>query len=132
MTKEETFQYCRTAELLVLIGRTSNVLECVRRWRRTKVAPFVFAQHPESGIYPEDIEIVVNRLLRTRAPGARLVIMTHSPLVVNEVPVESVVHIGSDYLPRRLVDSKRFEERSKVYMPGELWLAYIDSLEWEY
>lgn len=55
---------------------------------------------------------------------------THSPLVINELGPDEVTIVtrdaerGTICTPMR--ETKMFEQRSKVYALGELWLSYAD------
>ena len=59
-----------------------------------------------------------------------MIIATHHPLVINELQPDEVTLItrtserGTIATP--LWKTKNFEQRSKVYALGELWLNYAD------
>jgi hypothetical protein len=59
-----------------------------------------------------------------------VIIATHSPLVVNELrPDEVTVVTRSRETGTKatlIKDTPSFEERSKVYALGELWLSYAN------
>lgn len=86
-------------------------------------------EEPENGLHPARIAEVM-RTLREISKNSQVVIATHSPLVVNELNGDEVTVVTRD--PEtgtrgiRLKDVPRYEESSKVYQPGELWLAYSD------
>ena len=54
----------------------------------------------------------------------------HSPFVINELQGDEVTVVtrpeGKGTQVRRLCDTPNFEERSKVYALGELWVSYAD------
>jgi predicted ATPase len=86
-------------------------------------------EEPESGLHPARIAEVINILRRiTEDFGTQIIMTTHSPLVVNELrPDEVSVVTRSPTAGTRATlmrNTPNFEERSKVYALGELWLAY--------
>jgi predicted ATPase len=96
----------------------------------------LLVEEPENGLHPSRIREVVG-ILRHIAEDperpAQVLMATHSPLVVNDlVPgevtvVTRTVHEGTRVT--KLTDTADFEERAKVYAPGELWLSYADGIE---
>jgi predicted ATPase len=90
-------------------------------------------EEPENGLHPARIQEVV-RLLRRISEDqphpVQIIMATHSPLVINELRPEEVTVVtrdpdtGTRLTPMN--ETPRFEERSKVYALGELWLAYAD------
>ncbi len=95
-------------------------------------APYsmLLVEEPENGLHPARIKEVVKVLRHISKTTAQVVIATHSPLVVNELAPEEVSVVtqdpesGTKVTPIR--ETVRFEERSKVYALGELWLSYAD------
>jgi predicted ATPase len=90
-------------------------------------------EEPENGLHPSRIADIV-KMLRTigedQAHPVQGSMATHSPLVVNELRPEEVTVVTRDPKDgtklRPLRETPHFEERSKVYALGELWLAYAD------
>jgi energy-coupling factor transporter ATP-binding protein EcfA2 len=92
-------------------------------------------EEPENGLHPSRIREVMG-MLRTIAEGAQqrppvqVIMATHSPLVVNELRPDEVTVVtrdpakGTELHP--IKETPHFEERSKVYALGELWLSYAD------
>jgi hypothetical protein len=62
-----------------------------------------------------------------------VLIATHSPLVVNELQADEVTVVTRDSergtQVRRLSTAHDFDVRSKVYLPGELWLNYANGVD---
>jgi predicted ATPase len=69
-------------------------------------------------------------ILKEISKTTQVLIATHSPLVVNELDAEQVTILTRDpekgTQTRRLNDTEDFAVRSKVYLPGELWLNYAN------
>jgi predicted ATPase len=90
-------------------------------------------EEPENGLHPSRIAYIV-RMLRAVAEDPKnpvqVIMATHSPLVVNELRPEEVTVVTRDTETgtrlRPIKDTPHFEERSKVYSLGELWLSYAD------
>lgn len=86
-------------------------------------------EEPENGLHPARIAEVM-RVLREISKTIQIIVATHSPLVVNELQPEEVTVVTRS--PEKgtqgilLKDTPNFEERSKVYALGELWLSYAD------
>ncbi len=86
-------------------------------------------EEPENGLHPSRIADVV-RGLREMSKTAQVLIATHSPLVVNELRGDEISVVtrppalGTQTV--LLKDVPGFEEASKVYLPGELWVSYAD------
>jgi predicted ATPase len=89
-------------------------------------------EEPENGLHPARIAEVL-RLLRYFAErtDTQVFMATHSPLVLNELSPDEIsvvtrpsLETGTVITPLRA--TPHFEQRSKVYAPGELWLAYCD------
>jgi len=58
---------------------------------------------------------------------------THSPLVLNELAGDEITLVtrptGAGSRAVRLSETPRFDERSRAYQNGELWLAYCDGVD---
>jgi len=89
-------------------------------------------EEPENGLHPARI-VEVMRVLRELSKTTQIILATHSPLVVNELePHEvSVITRNRDTGTRATLmkDTANFEERSKVYALGELWLSYANGMD---
>lgn len=91
----------------------------------------LLVEEPENGLHPARIAEVM-RILRAivEESGTQVLMATHSPLVVNELKPDevSVVTRTAEEGTRvkRIKDTPDFEERSKVYALGELWIAYAN------
>ena len=92
-------------------------------------ASVLLVEEPENGLHPARIADVA-RILREISKTTQVLVATHSPLFVNELAPDEVTVLIRDpeqgtqaYL---LKDTPKFEERSKVYALGELWLSYCD------
>jgi predicted ATPase len=92
----------------------------------------LLVEEPENGLHPARI-VEVMRVLRELSKTTQIIIATHSPLVVNELePHEvSVVTRSREKGTRATLikDTANFEERSKVYALGELWLSYANGID---
>lgn len=86
-------------------------------------------EKPENGLHPSRIREVVT-ILREISKRTHVLLATHSPLVINELGPDEVTIVtrdaerGTICTPMR--ETKMFEQRSKVYALGELWLSYAD------
>jgi predicted ATPase len=91
--------------------------------------PLLFVEEPENGLHPARIAEVM-RVLRAISEKTQVIVATHSPLVVNELrPDEVTVVTRSRETGTKatlIKDTPSFEERSKVYALGELWLSYAN------
>jgi predicted ATPase len=95
--------------------------------------PAIFlVEEPENGLHPSRVADVV-RMLRAIAEDnehpIQVLMATHSPLVINELKPEEVTVVtrddgGTHATP--IAETPHFDERSKVYSLGELWLSYAD------
>jgi len=91
--------------------------------------PLILIEEPENGLHPSRIGDVM-QVLREVSNRSQIIIATHSPLVINELQPDEVTLItrtperGTIATP--LSSTKNFEQRSKVYALGELWLNYAD------
>jgi predicted ATPase len=91
--------------------------------------PLLLVEEPENGLHPARIAEVM-RVLRAISEKTQVIVATHSPLVVNELrPDEVTVVTRSRETGTKatlIKDTPSFEERSKVYALGELWLSYAN------
>ncbi len=89
-------------------------------------------EEPENGLHPARIAEVM-RVLRELSKTTQIILATHSPLVINELePHEVSVITRSRETGTRatlIKDTANFEERSKVYALGELWLSYANGFD---
>lgn len=92
----------------------------------------VLIEEPENGLHPARIAEVVG-VLREVSKSTQVVIATHSPLLVNELKGDEVTVVTRSaeqgVTARLLKDTPNFEERSKVYAPGELWVSYANGMD---
>jgi predicted ATPase len=92
-------------------------------------AGILLVEEPENGLHPARIRDVV-ATLREISKSTQVLIATHSPILVNELRPEEIFVTTRD--PKlgtrvtRLDRTPNFAERSRVYNPGELWVAYAD------
>jgi len=90
-------------------------------------------EEPENGLHPSRIADVVRVLRAITERGTQVLMATHSPLVINELQPEEVTlvtrHSERGTRLTLLRDTPHFEERSKVYALGELWLSYADGVD---
>ena len=92
-------------------------------------AALVLIEEPENGLHPSRIAEVM-RILRDVSNRGQIIVATHSPLVINELQADEVTLItrtperGTIATP--LSKTKNFEQRSRIYALGELWLNYAD------
>lgn len=92
-------------------------------------APIFLIEEPENGLHPSRIGDVM-RVLRDISKTSQIIVATHHPLVINELQSDEVTILtrtperGTIATP--LASTKNFEQRSKVYALGELWLNYAD------
>ncbi len=90
----------------------------------------ILVEEPENGLHPARIRHVVRTLREVSENGCQVVLATHSPLVINELEPDEVSVLvreeatGTQVHP--LSETPHFDERSKVYALGELWLSYAD------
>lgn len=91
----------------------------------------LLVEEPENGLHPARIAEVV-RALRAIVKDTRtqVVMATHSPLVINELTPNEVSVVTrspeSGTKVTRIKETPNFEQRSKVYALGELWLSYAN------
>lgn len=94
-----------------------------------QATPLILIEEPENGLHPSRIGDVMH-VLREVSKTAQIILATHHPLVINELQADEVTIItrtperGTIATP--LSRTKNFEQRSKVYALGELWLNYAD------
>lgn len=92
----------------------------------------LLVEEPENGLHPARIADVM-RVLRKISEKTQVLIATHSPLVINELKPDEVTVVtrkekeGTIVTP--LGKTPRFDERSKVYALGELWLSYANGID---
>jgi predicted ATPase len=90
----------------------------------------LLVEEPENGLHPARIAQVVGVLRAISESGTQVIMATHSPLVVNELRPDEVSIVtrtaerGTQV--KRIKDTPDFEERSKIYALGELWIAYAN------
>ncbi|MFT3769199.1 MAG: ATP-binding protein [Minicystis sp.] len=91
--------------------------------------PLLLIEEPENGLHPARIAEVM-RVLRAISDKTQVILATHSPLVINELQPEEVTVVTRSKeqgtKATLLKDTPNFEERSKVYALGELWLSYAN------
>ncbi|MGC4067242.1 MAG: AAA family ATPase [Polyangiaceae bacterium] len=95
-------------------------------------AKIILLEEPENGLHPARVTEVMDMLRKlTEDQNVQVLISTHSPLVINELKPEEVTLVtradpasGTKLTP--LPKTQRFEERSKVFNLGELWLNYAN------
>jgi predicted ATPase len=89
----------------------------------------LLVEEPENGLHPSRVQEIM-RILREVSLETQVILATHSPLVINELSGDEVHVITRDATEgtraRLLKDTPHFDERSKVYALGELWLSYAD------
>jgi energy-coupling factor transporter ATP-binding protein EcfA2 len=92
-------------------------------------ASVLLIEEPENGLHPARIADVM-KVLRRISERVQVILTTHSPFVINELQGDEVTVVtrpdGQGTRVRRLCDTPNFEERSKVYALGELWVSYAD------
>lgn len=91
----------------------------------------LLVEEPENGLHPARIRDVMN-ILKEISKTTQVLIATHSPLVVNELEADQVTVVTRDTQRGTEVhclnSTTDFEARSKVYLPGELWLNYANGV----
>lgn len=92
----------------------------------------LLVQQPERCLHPSRIPDLM-RLFRDLVDrkGIQVLIETHSPAIVNELRPEEVSVVTRPSLEEgtrvsALKDTPMFEERSRVYRLGELWVRHAD------
>lgn len=89
----------------------------------------LLVEEPENGFHPARIKDVM-AVLRAVSQTTQVILTTHSPLVINEMLPDEVSVVWRDAActtrAMPIAKTPNFEERSKVYALGELWLSYAD------
>jgi predicted ATPase len=94
-------------------------------------ASLILVEEPENGLHPSRIKEIMD-IIKELSNTTQVLIATHSPLVINELQPEEVTVVwrdekeGTKVVP--IKETKNFEERSKIYALGELWLSYADGI----
>ena len=92
----------------------------------------LLVEEPENGLHPSRIRDVMN-ILREISKTTQVIVATHSPLVVNELTGDEVTVVTRDAergtQVRRLSATADYSVRSRVYLPGELWLNYANGVD---
>jgi predicted ATPase len=95
-------------------------------------ASILLVEEPENGLHPSRIRDVMN-ILKEISKTTQVIIATHSPLVVNELNGDEVTVVTRDAvkgtMAHRLNATADYAVRSKVYLPGELWLNYANGVD---
>ncbi len=95
-------------------------------------APVLLVEEPENGLHPSRVGEVMD-VLREVSKTTQVILATHSPLVVNELSGDDVTIVVRDNVGgvrgTLLKDTPGFEQRAKVYAPGELWVSYANGLD---
>jgi energy-coupling factor transporter ATP-binding protein EcfA2 len=94
-----------------------------------KPASVLLIEEPENGLHPARIKEVM-QILRSISESTQVIMATHSPLVINEMEGNEVTvvtrHKSKGTKATRMDKTPNFEERSKIYALGELWVSYAD------
>lgn len=92
----------------------------------------VLIEEPENGLHPTRI-VEVMEMLRKLSTRTQVLIATHSPLVVNQLEPHEVTvvtrHAQSGTKGILMRDTVNFQQRSKVYGLGEMWLSYANGTD---
>lgn len=87
-------------------------------------------EEPENGLHPARIKEVVGMLRRISEGGTQVILATHSPLVLNELDPTEVTVVtrpkGGATQVTPMIETANFQQRSRVYALGELWVSYAD------
>jgi hypothetical protein len=90
--------------------------------------------NPDLDVYPTDIAGKI-AMLRRASKVQQVLLVTQSPLVVNELKGEEATLISPDsegwVVATRLCDTPGFEDAMKVYALGEYWVSYCTGGEEE-
>lgn len=101
--------------------------------RRLSGVALLAVEEPETGLHPSRIADVVRILRAISESGTQVVLATHSPLVINELQAHEVSVVTrtkeTGTQVRLLNQTPNFEERSRVYALGELWLSYANGID---
>lgn len=89
-------------------------------------------EEPENGLHPARIAEVVS-LLRAVSKTTQVIVATHSPLVINALDGHEVSVITRSLQggtrATLLKDTFNYQERSRFFSNGELWLMHSDGRE---
>jgi predicted ATPase len=89
----------------------------------------ILIEEPENGLHPSRIREVM-AVLKELSSSTQVILATHSPLVINELEPDQVSLVtrqeGVGTQVRVMRETLNFEQRSKFYALGELWLSYAD------
>lgn len=92
----------------------------------------LLVEEPENGLHPAQVGEVM-RLLRELSTTPQVLLATHSPLVVNELGGDEVTvltrSLEEGTRGTLLSETPRYEERSKIYETGELWVSYANGVD---
>jgi hypothetical protein len=92
----------------------------------------LLVEEPENGLHPARIAEVMGTL-REVSKSRQVLVATHSPLVLNELQAEEISVVTRTEKDgtrvTRLKDTTGYEERAKVYAPGELWVSYANGTD---
>lgn len=132
------FRCIRHVELLLtplhaLVGPNdsgkSTILQAVAAQPRGQ--PMLFLEEPERGLHPCRIRQLMGEL-RVLSQRTRILLVTHSPLVINELEPHEVTIVTRDRergtMCTSMAKTKHFEERAEIYALGELWLSFADGV----
>jgi predicted ATPase len=107
----------------------STLLRAIRLLSYLAPTSFLLVEEPENGLHPARIAEVVTSLRAFSETGTQVVLATHSPLVINELTGDEVSVVTRDDAGMHVTlikDTPNFEERSKIYALGELWVSYAN------
>lgn len=89
----------------------------------------LLVEEPENGLHPAMMKNVVS-ILRRISEHTQVIFSTHSPLIINELEPHEVSVVVRDREEGTRVtpisETPNFDERSRVYSLGELWVSYAD------
>jgi predicted ATPase len=92
----------------------------------------ILIEEPENGLHPARIAEVM-RILREVSKTTQVVLATHSPLVINELngyEVSVVTRTDEEGTSVTLLkDIPYFEQGSRIYALGELWVSYCNGVD---
>lgn len=122
-------RFFEDSRVLVILGAT-NLDQMAMYHRVNSEFDTMLIQYPENGLHPVQIGQRMKEIRQT-SDDVRVIILTFSPLVVNCCEPEEVVLLSRNKITGELravmmKDTIDFEERSKVFSLGELWLSYLD------
>lgn len=109
------------------IAQLEVVSEAIRLVAKRSGFHVCCLRNPELDVYPTDIPAKITMLHRA-SEAQQVLLLTQSPLVVNELKGEEVSLITPDadgwVVATRLCDTFDFAARSEMYSMGELWLNF--------